>query len=83
MPNMDTTKFSHSLVVVNIKLFVISKKLKTCKVFDNVSKQIIILKSQNISCFFLSNSCSIGNKIYVFKDSKPEVIVFDMIKISG
>ena len=76
LPNMNTAKSSHSLVVVNNKLFVISKESNTCEVFDNVCKKIIILKSPEVSCFFLSNACSIGNKIYVFQDSKPEVIVF-------
>ena len=77
MPNMNTAKSSHSLVVVNNKLFVISRESNTCEVFDNVCKKFIILKSPEISCFFLSNACSVGNKIYVFQDSKAEVIVFD------
>ena len=77
MPNINTTKSSNSLVIVNNKLFVISKEPNTCEVFDSVCKKFIILKSPEISCFFLSNACSIGNKIYVFQDSKPEVIVFD------
>ena len=45
LPSMNSVKYDHSLVVVKNKLFVISKRKDNCKVYDNICKKFITIKS--------------------------------------
>ena len=78
MPNMNSGKSNHSLVVVMNKLFIISERENTCEVFDNVCKMFVTIKSPKLSRDDTSTRAySIGKKIFVFQNESPNFICFD------
>ena len=78
LPNMNSSKGSHSLVVVKIKLFVISQTTYSFEVFDNICKRFITLNPPNLNCYSISTS--IGNRIYIFKEEDSKLISYDVDK---
>ena len=80
MPNMNSGKHNHSLVVVKNKLFVISKRKDDCEVFDNISKKFTTVKSPQFDSFSRITAYSIENKLYVISDNSPKIISYDTNK---
>ena len=80
MPNMNSSKYEHSLVVVKHKLFVISKREDNCEVFDNICKKFITLKSPDFKCFFSISAFSIANKVFVLLNELSKIICYDTNK---
>ena len=80
MPNMNSAKYNHSLVVVKKKLFAISERADTCEVFDNVCKKFVIMKSPALGWLETIRSYSIANNIYVFLGNISKVHVYDTDK---
>ena len=80
MPNMNSGKRSHSLVVVKNKLFVISKTEDDCEVFDNICKTFITIKSPKFDWFSSIEAHSVVNKIYVVQDRMSKIICYDTNK---
>ena len=81
MPNMNSGKYEHSLVVVNDKLFVISHRRDSCEVFDNVCKKFVTINSPHLNTrFFVNKSCSTGKTIFIFQYESPILICFDTDK---
>ena len=79
MPNMNSGKYNHSLVVFKNKLFVISKREDGCEVFDNFCKKFITIKSPE---FYNSSkrAFSIENKILALQDDSSKIISYDTDK---
>ena len=78
MPNMNSSKHSHSLVVVKNKLFVISKRKDGWEVFDNICKKFTTIKSPQIDrC---TRAFSIENKIIIIQDELLKTIFYDTNK---
>ena len=81
MPNMTSAKYGHSLVVVNDKLFVISNRRDSCKVYDNNCKMFITIKSPQLKGQYAVNkSYSIGKTIFIFQYESLILISFDSEK---
>ena len=80
MPQMNSGKYNHSLVVVNNKLFVISKEINDCEVFDNICKKFITIKSPQFDWSFGIKAYSIKSKIFVIQDSSSKIISYDTNK---
>ena len=77
MPNMNTKKDSHSLVVSKNKLFVISDSPSTCEVFDNFSNKFITLSPPpRLKDFF--RATAIGNKVLIFPFNSLNLISYDV-----
>ena len=80
MPNMNSGKYNHSLVVVNSKLYVISKRENYCEVFDNLCKKFITINSPGFKCIYSISAHSIANKSFVFLDHSSKIISYDTNK---
>ena len=80
MPNMNSAKRHHSLVVVKTKLFVISKSGDNCEVFDNTCKKFITIKSPQNYTGYSIRAFSIKNKIFALQDKFSKIFVFDTNK---
>ena len=80
MPNMNSGKTNHSLVVVKNKLFVISERKDDWEVFDNISKQFITIKPPEFYCFLSKRAFSIENKVFVFNKKFTKIISYDTNK---
>ena len=80
MPNMNSRKFDHCLVVVKNKLFVISMGEDNCEVFDNIFKKFITIKSPKINCYLSTKAYFIENKIFVLQNEFLKIITFDTNK---
>ena len=76
MPCMTNSRFSHSLVTLNNKLFVIGYGFE---VFDNINKRFVDLKS-SYSFNGVIKAMSIGNKIVLFQSRSSLVLFYDVIK---
>ena len=76
MQNMIERKRSHSLVVVENKLFVIGRN--NSEVFDSSCGKFIFLKSPD--CCYLQKAISVGNKIFVFRNFNNSTVVYDVDK---
>ena len=77
MPNMNSGKVDHSLIVVKNKLFVISKSKDDWEVFDNMCKKFVTIKSPEFFCFPSKRAFSIENKIFVFNYKFTKIISYD------
>ena len=80
MPNTNSGKVDHSLVVVKNKLFVVSKREKDSEVFDNICKKFVTLKSPDFKCYFSINAFSIANKVFVLLNQLSKIICYDTNK---
>ena len=80
MPNMNSGKCDHSLVVVKNKLFVISNLKDNCEVFDSICNKFITLKSPELECFFGTRCYTIKNKIYVLQENISKIVSYDTNK---
>ena len=78
MPNMNSGKCNHSLVVVKNKLFALFEK--NCEVFDNIGKNFITIKPLIPEMRGLSRAFSIENKIFVISDLTSKMICYDTNK---
>ena len=78
MPSMNYGKFNHSLVVVKNKLFVISQKANTFEVFDNTSKNFVILSPPKLS--YSCKVVSIENKIVFLENFQNRLCFYDVDK---
>ena len=79
MPNMNTGKSFHSLVVVMNKLFVI---FNICEAFDNVSKEFVVIKSPEFDLFSKNRDLSIENKIFILQENFSKIISYDPNEIA-
>ena len=75
MPNMVTGKYHHSAVVVKDKLFVVSKQFDKFETFDSINKMFVSLKLPLIKHNRVSELVSMGNKFYVFFQSKNTYVL--------
>ena len=80
MPNMNSGKSCHSLVVVKNKLFVISRIEDDCEVFDNICKRFITIKSPGFDFLSSIRANAIENKIFVFKNKFTKIFFYDTDK---
>ena len=80
MPNTNSGKVDHSLVVVKNKLFVISNIEDNCEVFDNIKKKIITIKSPEFDRFSRIRAKSIESKIFVIQEQCSKIICYDTNK---
>ena len=80
MPNMNSDKYDHSLVVVKNKMFVISNRKDNCEVFDNISNKFITIKSPEFNRFSWIIAKSIKSKVYFFQDILSKIISYDTNK---
>ena len=80
MPNMNSGKYNHSLVVVNSKLYVISNIENNCEVFDNICKKFITINSPDFKCLYSISAHSIANKYFVFQDDSSKIFSYDTYK---
>ena len=80
MPNMNSGKYCHSLVVIKNKLFVVSNIEDNCEVFDKICKKFITIKSPKFYRFFSIKAFSIENKIFAFQEGKSKIISYDTDK---
>ena len=78
MPSMIYSHKFHNLVVVKNKLFVISKGIESCEVYDNACKKFVVLKHQPY--IYCNKSVSIGKKIMIFQEAMSTVICYDVDK---
>ena len=78
MPDMINRHSDHSSVAVKDKLFVISHKVDTCEVFDNVVEKFVSLKHPHSISY---NKCvAISNRIVVFQEFSSSIIFYDVDK---
>ena len=77
MPQMNSGKYNHSLVVVKNKLFVILMRKDNCEVFDNVCKKFITIKSPDFNWFSSTRVYSIENKIFALQENTSKIITYD------
>ena len=80
MPNMNSGKYDHSLVVVNNNLFVISKREDGCEMFDNICKKFVTIKSPQFDLSSRIRVYSIKNTIFVLQDDSSKIITYDTNK---
>ena len=80
MPNMNSGKYDHSLVVVKKKLFVISKREDNCEVFDNICKKFVTIKSPQFDLSSRIRAHSIENKIFALQDKCSKIVTYDTDK---
>ena len=79
MPNMVTGKARHSAVVVKNKLFVVNRYFDEFETFDSINKMFVSLKLPLIKHNSVSELVSMGNKFYVFFQSrKTYVYCYDL-----
>ena len=76
MPNMNTSKTEHSVVVARNRLFVLGTD--ECEVFDDFSEKFVVLKSERLP--YINKALWIGNKIIVFHDSGSDLSCYDIDK---
>ena len=81
MPNMNSRKAGHSLVVAKNKLFVISRFTFDLifEAFDNISKTFLSLKPPP-KVSKIINATIIGNKVFVFQGKCSSLIYYDVDK---
>ena len=75
MPNMVTEKVHHSAVVVKNKLFVVSRYFDELETFDSINNMFVSLKLPLIKNNRVSEVVSMGNKFYVFFQSKNTYVL--------
>ena len=80
MPNMNSGKYYHSLMVVKYKLFVISKFKDNSEVFDSICKKFINIKSPQIYSGYSISAFSIKNKVFTLQDHSTKIIIYDTNK---
>ena len=83
MPNMNSGKYDHSLVVVKNKMFVISNRKDNCEVFDNISNKFIYIKSPEFNRFSWIIAKSIKSKVFFFKTYCQKQFLMILTNISG
>ena len=80
MPNMNSGKNGHSLVVVKNKLFVVSMLENDCEVYDNICKKFITFKSPKFDRFSIIRAYSFENKIFALQDNFSKIFTYDTNK---
>ena len=80
MPNMNSGKYHHSLVVVKNKLFVISKRKNECEVYDNLCKKFISIKSPKFDLSSPIRAYSIGKNIFALQAKCSKIVIYDSDK---
>ena len=78
MPSMNYGKYLHSLVVCKNKLFAISQNVRTFEVFDNTSKNFVILSLPKFKYSF--KVISIENKIVFLENYQNKICFYDVDK---
>ena len=80
MPNMNDSKYWHSLVVVKRKLFAIGCGTDICEVFESSNKKFVSIKSPSTNYLCLNQVISIGSNIFAFQDNYSSIFCYDVDK---
>ena len=79
MAAMIKPKLEHKQAVVHNKLFVIGLGKDNCEVFDNISRNFVALKNENVNLRNVNGAISIGNMLYVFQNRTKIVFCYDVV----
>ena len=84
MPNMINRRSSHKSVAIKNKLFIVGGNTTTCEVYDSNCGKFNLLKlvKDSFTGYFdyPIKVLSVENKIFVFKELKKNVLLYDVEK---